>query len=143
MVVELLKSIRRYLSEHPEIKVLEAEESERLRLLIASRFGLVTERTWWWERLPKEAVSLPYSDEEGLDLLLNILPTPTAPFWLFVTDDNPPPWTCIYGTGTNLIEMLREQRFFEYFIVNAGLNWMVFDTHHNTLVMLGTTRRFT
>jgi len=134
---ELVKSIRDYVFASREVMALDDDKAEKLRLLVADRFNLPRNHVWWWESLPKAAVCLSYGGgDEGLERLSTVLPA-GASLRLFATDDSLPPWPCVCGTSTALIDMLREQRFFEYFIVDPELNWIVFDTHHNVLMAYG------
>lgn len=70
-------------------------------------------------------------------MLRQIVPDLSEPPLLFVTDDEPPPWPCVVAPIPVLVDMLREQRFFEYFIVDPRFQWVIFDTHHNALVGFG------
>jgi len=92
---------------------------------------------WWWEGLPDQAMRVPYADQEGLHIVLKIISETSDRLILFVTDDSCAPWMCVSGTASGLVDMLREQRFFEYFIVNSTMDWILFDTHHNSIVILG------
>lgn len=55
---------------------------------------------------------------------------------MFITDDSQPPWICIRGEKDLLIELLREHRFFEYFVVDMEAKWIIFDTHHDVIMKL-------
>jgi hypothetical protein len=134
---ELAKSLRTYCAAHSKLAILEIEETNSLRVTIARRFGFELEQIWWWEHVPREHVCVSYTNQDGLDFLASTLSATTDPLLLFVTDDNPAPWMCISGDGNSLIEMLREQRFFEYFIVNRDLGWVLFDTHQNAMMLVG------
>lgn len=137
---ELLESIRSYVAACPGLRALTTDESERLRLLVCSRFAIDGETCWPWESVSGRALTLVYPDGAGLDLLKWTLPPTADLLYLFVTDDELPPWGCVVGKLTELIEMLNEQHLFEFFIVDSGLTWIVFDTHHNTLVSYGLPR---
>ncbi|MBL8722114.1 MAG: hypothetical protein JNL79_39390 [Myxococcales bacterium] len=137
MDAELVEAIGNYVSMHPDTTVLDPDESERLRLLTAEQFDIRNESVWWWECLPDSAIHVPYDDQDGLDIALKIIPETSSRLILFVTDDSCPPWTCVSGTASGLVDMLREQRFFEYLIVNSTMDWILFDTHHNSIVILG------
>jgi len=59
---------------------------------------------------------------------------------LVVTDDEPQPWPVFEGPLEEILVVLQETRYFEYFLVpgvNDGGRWIVFDTHHNQLVWAG------
>lgn len=134
---ELLTSLRAYVAVHPGGTMFNEVESTRRRVLVRERFNLPENHSWWWQCL-KEARSFSYTDgDAGLNLLKNTVPDKAQVVWLFVTDDELPPWYCISGTIDYLVEMLREHRFFEYFVADPDVSWVVFDTHHNELVTVG------
>jgi hypothetical protein len=108
---ELLEAIREYVTANPKMKMLAPDEAQSLYFTIAGRFALQTDRVWWWDSLPSEAVSVLYDPAEGFDPLLKMLPVTTEACWLFVTDDHPPPWSCICGTRETIVAMLKEHRF--------------------------------
>lgn len=105
---------------------------------IADRFGFSRTGLWWWEAVPRDAKVVRHGyTNDGLELLLSIIPGGAEALYLFVTDDAAPPWRCVCGTASDLVAMLRELPFFEFFIVDRGTNWIVFDTHHNVIVTVG------
>ena len=57
--------------------------------------------------------------------------------FLVPTDDESPPWPVFTGSIFYVIELLKEIRFFEYFLTDKNGTWVIFDTHHNTLVVTG------
>ena len=135
---ELIRELTNFAAERPAVSVLAQNEADELRLRVANRFGFKDGQVWWWDNLPHGVRSLSYAAEAGgLSQLARMLPETGAPLFLFVTDDEPPPWPCIVGPGPALAEMLGSQRFFEYFIVNGDAEWILFDTHHNALLSLG------
>jgi hypothetical protein len=139
MDAELLKSLSDYTQENSRVTVLPADETSELATQVARHFGFSMNGRWWWEELPKAgATSISYtSGEDGLGALLKVIPEASQHVLLFVTDDEPPPWPCIGGAVGPLVAMLRQQRFFEYFIVDSTMQWIVFDTHHNQLIVFG------
>jgi len=134
---DLLKSIFDYASANETIKILSADESERLRTLVRDRFSFPENRLWWWEVMPDGASEIPYGNADGVTLLLSIVPNPNEEAYLFVTDDEWPPWTGLRGGLSGIAAMLRELRYFEYFVVGLEMTWIVFDTHYSALIGYG------
>jgi hypothetical protein len=134
---ELKEAINSYSDDHPQLRVLASDEAESIRTKVALRFGFREGQAWWWERLPPSSRSFAYSEGEGLAQLMAMAPNRIEPVYLFVTDDDPPPWLCLSGPLQALVEMLNELRFFEYFIIDQSMRWIVFDTHHNALIAHG------
>ena len=137
MDVELLQSIEHYIAQHPGLRLVATEEGDHLCKQVAARFNFPEGRNWWWDSLPQGTFSCAYSGDESFDKLRELLPNGSVPMFMFVTDDEPPPWQGIAGGKDDLIELLREQRFFEYWIAGGEGRWIVFDTHHNTLLAAG------
>jgi hypothetical protein len=134
---ELVQSIRAYVNRHPALTVLRAEEAERLRLAVAQSFELPAARCWWWECIPASHAFVDYPSGDvsaWRDRMQEMLSADDQPLWLFVTDDELPPWICVTGSRDSLIEMLMELPYVEYFIVNQQLSRILFDTHHNRLI---------
>lgn len=137
MDIELLQSLEGLAAAMEDTKLLMSDQAEQLCLRIANHFGFPYTSLWWWEHLPKDAKAFSYNGTEGLDQLLEMLPDASMPALMFATDDEPAPWPCVSGSCDSLVRIIREQRFFEYFIVDPQLKWIVFDTHHNVLIAFG------
>jgi hypothetical protein len=137
MDTDLFDAIKDYASNHQEVKVLDPDEAERLRNLVADHFCFPKDGIWWWQSAPGSSMMIPYEGTDGLERLLGILRDIGAPAYLFITDDEPAPWPCVSGHPHALVDMVREQRFFEYFVVDPEMKWIIFDTHHNSLVCYG------
>jgi len=135
-VSDLYEAISQYVATNDTVTVLGEVDAEQLRRNVRDRFGLQEELVWWWEGLSTKASSISYGSEDGLDVLISVLPTTAENLYLFATDDEAPPWVCVSGTGQALVALLRELPCFEFFVVDAMLTWIVFDTHQNQLIAL-------
>lgn len=85
---------------------------------------------WWW-RLKSDNLT---------ELLRSLIGTDDGQAYLLVTDDEPPPWPIYQGPWSALIGVVLEQHFFEYALVASDLSWIVFDTHHDELIVAGRAR---
>jgi hypothetical protein len=132
---ELLAQIQAYVAANARLAMVAQEKANVLRERVADRFQFPESHLLWWECLPQSAEAIDYEGEDGLMRLSNLLKGEQGEWQLFVTDNEPPPWPCVVGPPMELIEMVREQRFFEYFLVDKDLRRVIFDTHHNTLVV--------
>ena len=140
---ELAQSIRAYVDAHPAMTMLPVDEAEHLRLAVAQAFNLPTGKRWWWECVPAIAVSTGYRGDDisdWRDRMLEALPEDGQPLWLFVTDDELPPWACVTGSRKSLIDMIMQLQYVEYFVVNRQHTRIVFDTHHNRLIVYERTQ---
>lgn len=143
-VSEPAQSIRAYVDAHPAVTMLPVDEAERLRLAVAQAFSFPAARRWWWECVPATAVSTEYPGDDvssWRDRMLEVLPADGQTLWLFVTGDELPPWSCVTGSRDSLIDMIMQLPYVEYFIVNRQHTRILFDTHHNCLVVHDRTAR--
>ena len=109
------------------------EASKRVELL-AQTYVRDGSHRWWWQALATEAQRLPYGDEDGLSKIMKLFEAESSAT-LVITDDSAPPWPVFSGSLGQLISLLRNTRFCEYFLAASDGSWIVFDTHMNELVM--------
>jgi hypothetical protein len=131
---ELLRSIKEAAVTEPLVSFLSAEESQRLIDRIASKFVKDYSSMWWWDNLATPAELIEYEAIEWPVIIEERL-AGIGEVYLWVTDDEPPPWAGIRGPQSSLLRVVGAQRFFEYFIANLSLTMLLFDTHHNSLVV--------
>lgn len=134
---ELIEDIRHTFLELTTLHELDPEEVESLAEKIANKFIIDRSKIWWWESLTSNSFVIEYGEEDGLKILENLISN-DQPVFLFVTDDEPEPWNVFIGNFGCILDVLKNQRFFEYFIVSEEIEWVVFDTHHNSLFIAGT-----
>ncbi|WP_089727412.1 DUF6756 family protein [Candidatus Thiosymbion oneisti] len=132
---ELLDEIRNVTSSGEIFEMHDYEASSTLGL-IQDTFIDPLSGQWWWENLRGESVTIQYGDNDGLSVVSDLVGRAGSVF-LVPTDDENPPWPIFIGHIEKIIDLLRELRFFEYFITDKNNTWIVFDTHHNTLVVSG------
>jgi hypothetical protein len=120
------------------LSMLSAEETVSLLERVAATFSVDRSRLWWWEGL-QGARSIECDPVDEVAALERLLPQNEA-LVLVVTDDESPPWIAVSGAWRSLAEMLRETRQFEFFVVPDQLEWIVFSTHDNQLVVSGDPR---
>lgn len=133
---ELTDTIRRTIQIFPGVKELPAVEAAELLSAAAKRHLMDPAQLWWWMTPSGAHQTIHYGDSNGLDKVADIVPARGLAF-LAVTDDEPRPWPVFEGTTGELIAVLRKVRFCEYFLGAVDLEWLVFDTHHNDLVIMG------
>ncbi len=135
MIAETLKRDIDRLASQRCITELSYQSASEACKELAARFLGDSPSRWWWDSLKSDPVIVPYNDEEVFDLLQRILPSSEI---LFIpTDDEEGQWPVYTGSVSAVINMVMELQFFEYFIADKGYNWVVFDTHHNSLVIAG------
>lgn len=133
----LMKAIREYARQHPELAILGEAVVDDIAESLAAAYVKDRGSLWWWESLRSPFVTEAYGDNDGLGRVEEILGRLRGPFTLIITDDERPPWEAVRGPLKTLVAMLREHQCFEFCIVNDTLAWALFDTHHNSLVVAG------
>jgi hypothetical protein len=113
----------------------EREAADCIRKL-ASSFVADSNSNWWWESLTKPSKRIAYGSMDGVSILATLV-EPKSEVILVATDDSFPPWPVYRGCVGCVIAVLRECRFFEYFVAARDESWIVFDTHMNELVVVG------
>lgn len=91
------------------------------------------DKRWWWASLKSEGNICKYSDNGGLELIANLLRKHSQIF-LVVTDDEFPPWPVFQVATSDVLEILDDNRFFEFMVADLELEHYIFDTHDNCLV---------
>jgi hypothetical protein len=132
----LVDEIRALLANIDALRELSDFEALAIVDDVARRFVDKKESVWWWESLKFDSVTLSYGDSDGLVLLAELL-TAESTVRLVITDDEPRPWPVYEGKACKVWQLLRELRYFEYFIASKDCQWVIFDTHHNTFVATG------
>ena len=133
---DLMNELRSLVSASPVTRELERLESHNLVESVGRRFVRDVRQVWWWDSLKNESELLIYGESDGLAVVEELIPDDEK-VWLVVTDDEARPWPVFAGKFSGILEILRESGFFEYFLVGEQLGWIVFDTHHNVLLVTG------
>ncbi len=108
------------------------DSSKTLNLLFEI-FELDTERLYLWES--KKGEKFDYSQDSWVSVLKNQLADFEEVLYLVVTDDEFPPWLVYKCKKGDLLKLLPELRFFEYFLFDERMKKVVFDNHHNQFIV--------
>ena len=116
---------------------LSVQDADDLIESAAAKFVVDRSRLWWWESLtdslPQESITLPESPSPGYISEI----CPSGPAYLFVTNDEFPPWPVFRGDASDFERILGECPLFEYAIVSEDMSWMVLENHHSVFVGIG------
>ena len=137
MDTELINEIRDFTKKINGFNELNKDGTAKAINMVAEKYIKNRTNTWWWEDLTQKSITIEYGDSDGLSLLKEIVDDDTASVKLFITDDEPEPWPVFEGEFKAIIDTISEQRFFEYYITANDYSWVIFDTHHNSLIVLG------
>ncbi len=132
----LVASIRTYVECHSGLRVVPDDDTSALALEAAGRFAIDRKLRWWWQGLSAGG-RLAYSGQGGLRLLDRMLQQHAGDLIMVITDDELPPWLAVSGRWECLRALLEEHQFFEFFLLDRRVDWLVFDTHENALVFVG------
>jgi len=114
-------------------------EDERAMQLgtVAALHGIDGDRVYWWAGLSRPPRRMPYEDgSAGLALLNEVLTAlPLEEVVLVATDEEPAPWPMWVLGRDELIALLEALPCFEYFVASPDGRTLVFDTHHNELLI--------
>jgi hypothetical protein len=100
---------------------------------VRRRLGVAADAVWWWQACaPLENIG---ASNMGLHAALATLPGSEGSLFMFVSDDEPPPWPCVTGSAMALSALIAESPYFEYLIAPPDAAWVLFDTHDNQLLL--------
>jgi hypothetical protein len=104
---------------------------------MAALHGIDRDCVYWWVGLSRPPRRMSYEDgSAGLALLDEVLAAlKLDEFVLVATDEAAPPWPMWVLGRDELIALLEALPFFEYFIASLDGRTLVFDTHHNELLI--------
>lgn len=85
------------------------------------------------------AVTIDPAPGDPLSLLRGLLGA-DAEVLLAITDDEPSPWPMLRGRLGDIVRLLGELWRVEYWLAPADGSWLVFETHHDALIVCGRLR---
>lgn len=115
------------------IMQLTNEEAELVKEQIVERYVQDPKKLWFWESLKGPVTRVTYGDEDGLELISRVIQGNPI-LYITLTDDEFPPWPVLKGNKNDILGLISELRFFEYFITTPSFEWVIFDNHHNQLM---------
>jgi len=118
-----------------ELAVLSDAEFRQLVDDIVGRYVARPTSLWWWDQLKVDNRTIDYEGQDGLDVLAKEIGD-RPDLLLVVTDESPSGIGAVRGTMFQLLDLVRRAPGFEFAVVPADISWIVFDTHHNALVLV-------
>ena len=134
---KLVKNIQSTIEQDSEpCSIVDPEVSLNIIKELSKIYSFSFNDLYWWENV-KADVSYKYSDNnEWTTKLSEMIKVYGEEVLLFITDDEYTPWPAFKCNTDRLITLLSGQRFFEYFIVDEKFEYILFDTHHNVLLLV-------
>jgi hypothetical protein len=139
MDTELLDEVRKSVQKQGHVEELQADLTNSVLTSVGSKFVKEPKSIWWWQNLNCPAQTLSYANADMANEIRELLPDDQQ-VRLVITDDEPPPWPVFQGPVDEVLAVIGEQRFCEFFLIpvtNAEPGWIIFDTHDNQLVVAG------
>jgi len=133
---ELLNSINSTISDSSlSYRLLSDDESQQIFEELKDRFEFDYSELFVWDGSKYIFSKLSY-DEDWEDSLLEALSTFTNQIYLIVSAEEYYPWKIYHGDKDEILKLLEEQIYFEYFIADLQLESILVDTHDNELIKL-------
>ena len=94
------------------------------------------EPRWWWEHFVAcTCTDFPAGD--GWRHIPEFVPDTSERVWFIVEDDSLSFYPVYKATPTAICEVIGECYAFEYYIVQREFQWLLCETHHNTMIAVG------
>ncbi|MEL6194028.1 MAG: DUF6756 family protein [Bacteroidota bacterium] len=119
-----------------DFTLLERIEAGDIYDKLNQSFPINYNQRWLWEN---ENISLRFSYEEGNDwssALGEALNDFDDKILFIPTDDEFFPWKIFEGEKRQLMELLEDLYYFEYFVTDRSFQKIVFDNHHNEIIVM-------
>lgn len=121
---------------HIPIVFLSNAESSTLVTELAKKFMFDIDRLFVWDTL----TAVDWTDySNGIEIwnvsLSKFLDKFQKEIFIVITDENFFPWPIFKCCKTDLIKILENVRFFEYFLFDSLQKQILFDTHDNSLML--------
>jgi hypothetical protein len=117
------------------VKGLSNEVNQKLYLDLLDHFVIGGDRRWWWEAF-KTSFRFPdydYPAEHLSEIILDM----KKKVWIMIEDDQQPFYP-IYDIQASYIPSVLSECFgFEYYVIDKDLEWLICETHHNSLIGVG------
>ena len=115
------------------INELSDSELSDIQVSIKNKFKVDVNRVWCWDSIGVQSKTVEYGEKDGLIEIKNFFGGDIN-VKIVVTDEETPPWFGFKGKLFDILDVLRNVRYTEFFLINDNCSWIIFDTHHNSLV---------
>jgi hypothetical protein len=135
---ELARYLRTSIACYTDAKFLTDTCLTDLLNRIAKTFVSDSSLRWWWTALKVPARIVKYDGDGLAELKACAGKALNESVFLIVTDDENQPWIGINIQFGDAVKVISEGPYFEYFLTDQLVDWIVFDTHHNELIFAKT-----
>jgi hypothetical protein len=92
------------------------------------------DRIWLWDSIREPYTSC--QPKDGVEELSSFL-SESDSYWFIASDEDGKYWI-LEGTGKAIVSALSETGYFEYYITNKEITWLICENHHGVMVLKGT-----
>ncbi len=133
----LIESIEETVSrEKLQCDFITGDQAAELVKTLAIKFSFDLNRLFVWSNKDFGEVHSYKQDSNNWELLMQgLLNKFNAQLFVAITDEEFFPWNVLKCRKQDFIKLLKEQRYFEYFIFDASMSCVLFDTHDNSLIL--------
>ena len=133
----LIENIEKTISrEKMECDFIADDQAAQLIQILAAKFSFDTNKLFMWSnRNFSEAHSYQEDPNNWEPVMQNLLDKFDAKLFLAVIDEEYFPWKVLKCSKHACIRLLKEQRYFEYFIFDASMRCVLFDIHDNSFML--------
>ncbi|MBR8062609.1 MULTISPECIES: DUF6756 family protein [Burkholderia] len=89
----------------------------------------------WWTSLKEKPIVFQYEDDSGYLHLAELAPSSTRDVW-FVVDEGDEEKFIFDAPIQAISEVIKECRFFEYYVVPKDFSWMLAENDHGDLLFV-------
>jgi hypothetical protein len=134
---EINEAIKTLVIDKNEFVELENVFAKQLLNKIEDHFVELKNKRWWWECFRYPFTSVNFNNNRSFTYLSKVVPNPKEKVW-FIAEEDQLPFFPIYEGNTETIErIIGECYAFEYYLVDKTFNWLLCETHHNDLIVIG------
>lgn len=91
------------------------------------------DRIWLWDSIKEPYQS--YQPDNSIEELASLL-TDSETYWFIVSDEDGKYWV-LEGTGEAIVRVVSDTYYFEYYITDKNISWMICENHHGAMVLKG------
>ena len=110
--------------------------SQNLLTELKDKFDFSYDKKFIWEGLKSSPFKIIEYGDKWEYFLSIFLQEFCDKIFLVITNEEFYPWMILEGNSNELIQLLKEHPFFEYFIFDRSKDYVLFDTHHNEFIFL-------
>ena len=131
----LLRNIQAVIGKMEDCYFIPAERGEKLIQNVAEKFSLDIRQLFLWDNKNYSEIFDYSTSDQWEPILRKLLARFNDRIFLVVSNEGLFPWKVLNFKASDCISLLTELPFFEYFLFDESMKNIIFDTHHNSLIL--------